>query len=123
MTPKKTILIVEDEQDLVSLLKIRFEGLGFDVVCAPDGQEALTILEKENPDLIILDIMLPEMDGMSALLKIKANNQTKDIPVVVLSAITQEEEVNIATKLGAADYIKKPFVTEDLVARIQEILK
>ena len=123
MSKQKTILVVEDEKDLVDLLKIRLESLGYKVIYALDGQEGLDVLKSQKPDLVILDIMMPKLDGISVLLKLKANKQTKDIPVLILSVIGEEEEKSIAKKLGAVAYVNKPFSNEVLISKIKSILQ
>ena len=93
MTAHKKIIIVEDENFLVDMYKLKFEQAGFDVLTAENGKRGLELSLKEKPDLILLDIVLPEMDGFEVLAELKKNKQTKDIPVLIFSNLGQKEEI------------------------------
>ncbi|MBI4707088.1 MAG: response regulator [Candidatus Omnitrophica bacterium] len=123
MKIKNKILIVDDETELTELLKLRFGALGYKISSAADGEEALNAVKTDKPDLILLDIMLPKLDGISVLLKLKSDPAFKDIPVFMLSAIAQDEEVRVALSLGAMGYIKKPFDKTELITKVQDALK
>ena len=115
-------LVVEDDKFLMELLVRKLTAAGFDVIIAIDGEEALRLLEEEgNLGLVLLDLLLPEIDGFEVLEKIRANSKYKDIPIVVLSNLGQDVEVQRALKLGATDYmIKVQFTPDDIVKKIQE---
>ena len=123
MEPKK-ILIVEDDEFLRSLNAKRLETEGFKVSVAVDGQNALDLIPKELPDLIFLDLLLPGVDGFEVLKKIKADDKTKAIPVIVFSNLGQKEDIERAHNLGAQDFlIKANFTLDDVVIKIKEVLK
>lgn len=118
----KKILIVDDEQEIREVLKEYLEyneNDGFDVTCASDGLEAVKLCETETYDLIVMDIMMPKMDGMSALREIRKSQNT---PVIVLSARDQEYDKLFCFEMGADDYVTKPFSPKEVVARIKAIL-
>lgn len=118
------ILIVEDDEFLRSLNAKRLETEGFKVVVATDGQSAIDLIPAEMPNLIFLDLLLPEVDGFEVLKKIKADEKTKNIPVVVFSNLGQKEDIEKAHNLGASDFlIKANFTLDDVVTKIKEILK
>ena len=124
MQPMKNlqILIAEDEADVRKLLIDAFELSGFDVVGVEDGAEAVTEATKLLPDLVLLDVRMPNMTGFEACKVLKAQESTKQIPVVFLSAYGQEAEVKTGLQLGAEDYLLKPFAIHELVWRIKKIL-
>ena len=121
MKEEKTILVVDDEEDILKILDLRLRYLGYKTVLTSSGEKALQVLAKKKVDLIILDIMMPDTDGISVLLKLKSNPETKDIPVLMLSAIHQEEEIRLAKTLGALDYIKKPFSSDEIKEKLNAI--
>lgn len=118
------ILVAEDEKDIQKVIKItlKFKG-GFDVKFANNGLEVIDMVRKEKPDLIILDVMMPKMDGYETCKTLKANKDTADIPIVFLTAKAQEKEIEEGLKLGAIDYIKKPFEPDEFNSKVQSILK
>ncbi len=118
----KKILIVDDEEDLVYLIKTRLESHGFGVVTAYDGVEAIEKAHSESPDLILLDIMMPAGDGFSVCQKLKSESDTKQIPIVFLSAKTLDKDERKGYGLGAEYYIKKPFDSADLIEIINKVL-
>ena len=123
MSKKKRILIVDDEQDIVSLIKLSLDLANFDTLEALSGIEALTLLKKEKPDLILLDIMMPEMDGYEVCRRIKKDKALKKIPVVMLTAKGQKDDAEQGLDSGAEDYIIKPFDPYELGERVREMLK
>lgn len=120
----KKILIVEDDEFLRSLNAKRLEGEGFEVMVAVDGNEALTKLAETKPDLIFLDLLLPNVDGFEVLTKIKQDDSLKNIPVIVFSNLGQPEDIEKAKKLGANDFmVKANFTLDDVIGKIKEVLK
>ncbi len=120
---KKKILVIDDETLLVDLVKIRLEANNYDVIAAYDGVEGLEKAKNEKPDLILLDISMPFMDGYQALQKLKENDQTKSIPVIMLTAKSQIDDVTKVADLGAADYVVKPFNPQTFLAKIHKALE
>ena len=120
---KKRILIVEDEQELVKALQVRLGAAGYEVIVAYDGKEGLEKAQEGKPDLILLDILMPQMDGFETLEKLKQDSQTKAIPVIILTAKSQFEDVTKTTNLGAEDYIVKPFDYIAMLGKIKRVLR
>lgn len=118
----KNIMIVDDELEMAQLLKIELELEHYHVLCAQDGQEALALVKKVKPDLVLLDVMMPEMDGYKVLEDFKKSPATKNIPVIILTAKGLEQDIQKGLDLGADDYIMKPFYPALLIKRIQLIL-
>ena len=119
---KHTILIVDDEKDLVSMVKLRLEALGYDTIEAYDGQEALTKARNEKPDLIILDLMLPKMDGYKVCRMLKFDSRYKSIPIILFTARAQDSDKDLGKEVGADAYITKPFEAEVLLSKVKELL-
>lgn len=117
---KQKVLIVDDEKEIRDAIEIYLKGSDIDVLKAGDGLEALDILEKENIHLIILDIMMPKLDGIRTCLKIREN---KNIPVIMLSAKSEDTDKILGLNIGADDYITKPFNPLELVARVKSQLR
>ena len=122
MDSKKTIMVVDDNPDIITIIKTILEGKGYNVVSASSGQELLNLLKNQKPDLIILDIMMPEMDGLEVLTKLKGVTDTTSIPVILLTAKVQYEDVLGGYKLGADYYITKPFTSTQLINGINLLL-
>ena len=120
---KQKILVVEDEKDIRELVQHHLAKSGFETLVASDGQEAFQKIQKSRPDLIVLDLMLPEMDGKELAKLLRAREETKDIPIVMLTAKTEEVDRIIGFELGADDYIPKPFSPRELVLRVKAVLK
>ena len=118
----KKILIVDDEAELVGLVKIRLEAVGYEVLKAFDGQEGLDKAKLEKPDLILLDVMMPKMDGYKVCGLLKMDARFKKIPIILFSAKAQKEDVELAKEVGADLYITKPFEAPILLAKIKELL-
>jgi len=121
--PKEQILIIEDDKHISKLVKYNLEKAGYDCTVADDGEEAVNILSKERPDLIILDIMLPEMDGFELCRVIKQDVKLKSLPIIMLTAKGEEVDRIVGLELGADDYVVKPFSPRELILRIKIILK
>ncbi|OHA76732.1 MAG: hypothetical protein A3H01_02495 [Candidatus Wildermuthbacteria bacterium RIFCSPLOWO2_12_FULL_40_9] len=118
----KKILIVEDEQALQKTLGEILTQEGYEVIAASDGEMGLTLAQDSNPDLVLLDLILPKMSGFEVLKQLKGNNLTKDIPVIVLTNLESVEEVDKAVSLGATTYlVKSQYSLEELVSKIKEI--
>lgn len=117
---KPYILIVEDEKDILNIEKAYLEMAGFDVNTATEGKEAISKVEARTPDLMILDLMLPEMSGEEVLAQVR---QTHDFPVIIVSAKTEEEDKLENFRRGADDYITKPFSAREMVARVKVVLR
>ncbi len=116
----KTVLVADDEARLVSLVKAYLEQGGFRVVTARNGREALFVARQEKPDLILLDIMMPEMDGHEFL---RVHRQERSTPIILLTARIEEDDKVIGLELGADDYVTKPFSPRELLARVRAVLR
>ncbi|WP_258549057.1 response regulator transcription factor [Thalassospira profundimaris] len=122
MTDKPTVLIAEDEETIVESLAFLMEKEGFDVRIATNGQSAIDMISQEIPDMILLDVMMPGRDGFDVARTIRANEQTKHIPILMLTARTREIDRRKGLELGVDDFVTKPFSTRDVVARIKALL-
>jgi len=120
---KKKILLVDDEKDLVETLTFRLEANEYEVVKAYNGQEGLDKARKEKPDLIILDLMLPKIDGYKVCRMLKFDEKYKKIPIIMFTARAREEDRKMGEEVGADAYITKPFEPQALLGKIQELLK
>ena len=118
-----SILVVDDDQNLVDMLERILKWKGYQVTKAYDGNSALALLKKHKPDLIILDVMMPDMDGYTTCSIIKTNEATKEIPVVILSVLGYELNKELANKIGADGYVTKPFSSRNLLDTIAQFLK
>lgn len=121
-TPDPLILVAEDERDIRELIVFTLQLDGFNVVDVANGEEAVKKALEIMPDLILMDVRMPKMTGFEACKALKAEEKTKDIPVVFLSAKGQESEVNTGLELGASDYFLKPFAPDELSGRVNKIL-
>ncbi|MGA2464609.1 MAG: response regulator transcription factor [Thermodesulfobacteriota bacterium] len=119
----KSILIVEDEKDIVDLIAYHLKQAGFSVISALDGPSGLELAKKERPSLVILDLMLPGMDGKDICRALKSNPLTQSIPILMLTAKAEEVDRVIGLELGADDYVTKPFSPRELVLRVKAILR
>lgn len=119
----KKIIIVEDEEHIIELLKFNLEKEGYEISVAMDGIEALRKIDLESPDLILLDLMLPEIDGLEILKRVKMNSSTKHIPIIMVTAKGEEIDKVIGLEFGADDYISKPFGIRELIARVKAVLR
>jgi twitching motility two-component system response regulator PilG len=120
--PKKKILVVEDEESLLKLESILLTSRGYEVRGVPNGQAALDAIVEERPDLVLLDIMLPEIDGFEVCRRIKSDPATRDIPVVMLTAKKTRDDMARGEKVGADWYITKPFKSAMVIETIQRFL-
>lgn len=114
------ILVVDDDRDIVATLKIQLEREGFPVLCAYDGMEALDILSREQVHLILLDVMMPRMDGFSAIMKVR---EKRNIPIIIMSAKSEDTDKILGLSIGADDYITKPFNYKEVIARVKSQLR
>ena len=118
----KRILAVDDEPHILKLVAFSLKSGGFDVVEASDGLSAIAMAESEHPDLILLDVMMPVLDGYETCRRLKENPATRDIPVVMLTAKTQMTEQKNGMESGATEYVCKPFTPKELVAQVRGFL-
>jgi two-component system, OmpR family, alkaline phosphatase synthesis response regulator PhoP len=123
MAQKKRIILVEDEEDIAALIKLQAEISGYKLHVEVDGINGFRAIEREKPDLVILDIMLPGENGLDVCRKIKSNPDLKNIPIIILSAKGEELDVVLGLELGADDYISKPFSPKVLFSRIKAVLR
>ena len=119
---KKRILVVDDEEDILSVLKFRLEANNYEVLSATDGQEGLNKARSERPDLIILDLMLPKLDGYKVCRMLKFDEGYKNIPIIMFTARDQKKDEELGKEMGADAYITKPFESEVLLEKIKELL-
>ena len=120
---KPKIVLIEDEEDIASLIKLQAELSGYKLHAEVDGLNGLRAIEREKPDLVILDIMLPGQSGLDVCRKIKSNPDLKDIPVIMISAKSEELDVVLGLELGADDYVAKPFSPKVLFSRVRAVLR
>ncbi|MBU1276557.1 MAG: response regulator transcription factor [Proteobacteria bacterium] len=120
---KASILVVEDEKDILDVVDFNLRQAGYRVLKATDGAEGLRLAKHENPDLVVLDIMLPGMDGKEVCRRLKAGEDTRGIPVLILTALSGETDRIIGFEIGADDYLTKPFSPRELALRVQAILR
>jgi len=116
---RSRILVVDDEPGIVDIARANLEGHGFAVVEAYDGEEALEKVKEEKPDLVVLDILMPGMDGWDVLERMEADPELSGIPVIMLTARVSDEDVLRGLETGAVEYMTKPFYPEDLVAAVK----
>jgi len=119
---EKTILLADDEEDIKIVVRLYLESKGFNIVTAFDGLDAIEQIQKSKPDLILLDVMMPVMNGYEVAAKVRSNPETKDIPIVMLSAATHEEAVKKGLEAGANDYVMKPFEPAKLEETIRKYI-
>ncbi|MDX2494563.1 MAG: response regulator transcription factor [Desulfuromusa sp.] len=120
---KKSVLIVEDEEDILALLQYNLIKAGYSAECACHGVEALTAIAAEKPDLILLDLMLPGIDGLEICRRLRNDEATSEIPIIMLTARGEEADIVCGLELGADDYVTKPFSIKVLLARVQTVLR
>ncbi|HSA87701.1 MAG TPA: response regulator transcription factor [Nitrospira sp.] len=123
LTTNKKILIVEDEQDILQLVKHYLEKEGFRPITAMSGHEALKKVKDEKPDLVVLDLMLPELDGLEICKRLRSVPDTAMLPILMLTAKAEESDTIVGLELGADDYVTKPFSPKALVARVKALLR
>src|SRR3989338_9819931 len=120
---KEKILIVEDEKDIIKMLEYNLKKEGFRTISANDGEDAIDLAMREHPDIVLLDLMLPGIDGLEVCKSLKAEKKTKDIPIIMLTAKSQESDKILGLELGADDYVTKPFSPRELLARIKAVFR
>jgi DNA-binding response OmpR family regulator len=116
------VLVADDDPDILTLVGFRLERAGYEVLPARDGEEALALALERQPDLAILDVMMPKLDGYEVTQRLRDNQATSGMPVILLTARVQEADITRGFEAGADDYIKKPFSPQELRARVQAIL-
>ena len=119
----KKILIVDDEEDIAFSVARRLSAVGYEVVCAEDGVEGLQRAQTENPDLILLDLMLPKMDGYKVCRLLKFDERYKRIPIIMVSARSQDEDIALGRETGAEAYMTKPVDSAALLDKVKELLE
>ena len=129
MTDKETaiqeqerILVVDDEASIRRILETRLKMVGYEVITAADGEEALEAFQKHNPDLIILDVMMPKINGYKISRLLKYDNKYKDIPIIMVTARSQLEDKAIGEETGVNEYITKPFELDQIVKKVEEYI-
>ena len=120
---RKKIIVVEDEPDLVDVVSYNLQREGYSVLTAQRGDEGLNLIRSERPDLVLLDLMLPGMDGLSICRQMKSDDSLREIPIIIASAKGEESDVVIGLEMGADDYLAKPFSPRELLARIKAVLR
>lgn len=120
---KANVLVVDDEEDILSLVRYNLEREGFSVITARSGEQAVTLARSKTPDLVVLDLMLPGLDGLEVCRTLKRDPQTKPIPVIMLTAKGAEADIVAGLEIGADDYLTKPFSPRVLVARVAAVLR
>jgi two-component system phosphate regulon response regulator PhoB len=121
--PKSKILVVDDEEDILELVRYNLAKEGYDITCVISGEEAITRAKSDPPDLILLDLMLPGVDGFEVCQRLKRDDETARVPIVMLTAKGEDSDIVAGLELGADDYITKPFSPKVLTARIRAILR
>ena len=122
-TPKGTILVIDDEPDVLELVEFNLKKDGYETIVAKNGQSGLDIAKKHLPDLIVLDIMMPGLDGLEVCRELRNDQRTRQIPMIMLTAKTAEADRIVGLELGADDYVTKPFSPRELVARVRALLR
>jgi DNA-binding response OmpR family regulator len=119
---KPLVLVADDDPDILALVSFRLERAGYDVLGAHDGDEALRLALEHAPDLAVLDVMMPKLDGYEVTTRLRQNGATRRMPIILLTARVQEADIARGFEVGADDYVKKPFSPQELGARVQAIL-
>src|SRR5690606_20791906 len=119
----KLIALIEDEPDIQDIVAYNLKREGYQVSAALNGEDGLTMIKRRKPDLVLLDLMLPGVDGLEVCRQIRAQTETRDIPIIMVSAKGEESDVVLGLGLGADDYIAKPFSPKELIARVQAVLR
>jgi DNA-binding response OmpR family regulator len=123
MMNEATVLVIDDEADLVELVRYNLDKEGFRVIAASDGESGLEVARRRTPDLIVLDLMMPGMDGLSVCRALRADERTSRIPLIMLTARAAETDRVVGLEMGADDYVTKPFSPRELVARVKAVLR
>ena len=119
----KKVLVVDDANDIIELIEYRLKTNGYDVIAANTGEAAITKIQKENPDLIIMDVMMPPPNGFQVCRQIKDNPQYRHLPIILLTAKSTESDQFWGMEAGADAYLTKPYNPEELLSRVQELLE
>ncbi len=120
---RSRVVVIEDEADIIEIISYNLKREGFNVYAAKRGDEGINLVRDKAPQLVILDLMLPGIDGLSVCQQLKADPLTKDIPIIIVSAKEEESDVVIGLGLGADDYVPKPFSPRELLARVKAVLR
>ncbi len=123
MPKPRKILVVDDERQIVKLVEINLKKHGYDVVCAYDGVEALEKVDSEKPDMLVLDVMMPRMNGFDVLKRLQANPETEHIPVIMLTAKAQDADIFQGWQSGVSSYLTKPFNPRELLTFVERIFE
>jgi DNA-binding response OmpR family regulator len=121
-TEEPLVLVADDDEDILALVAFRLERAGYAVVTAQDGEQALALAREKRPDLAVLDVMMPRLTGYEVTERLRRDETTSGIPVILLTARAQEADVTRGFEAGADDYVKKPFSPQELRARVQAML-
>lgn len=121
--PSGTVLVVDDDPVIQKLLQVNFEMEGYDVITAGDGEEGLAKAQSEHPDAVVLDVMMPKMDGLEVARRLKGADATKAIPIILLSAKAQQADVQAGQATGADEYLTKPFDPLELLQRVGALIE
>ena len=117
-----TVLVVDDDPVIQKLLQVNFEMEGYSVITAGDGEEGLAKAQAEHPDAVVLDVMMPKMDGLEVARRLKSDPDTQGIPIILLSAKAQQADIQAGTATGAEEYLTKPFDPLELLQRVGELI-
>jgi DNA-binding response OmpR family regulator len=120
---KPTVLVIDDERDLIELVRYNLEREGFDLIAATDGASGLDIARRHKPDLIVLDVMMPGLDGLEVCRQLRGHQDTRGLPIIMLTAKAFEPDRVVGLEMGADDYVTKPFSPRELVARVKAVLR
>lgn len=123
MTGKGTVLVIDDEKDLIELVRYNLEREGFDVLAAEDGSAGLELAQQHQPEIVVLDLMMPGIDGLEVCRQLRADARTRRLPIIMLTARAAEADRIVGLEIGADDYVTKPFSPRELVARIKAVLR
>jgi DNA-binding response OmpR family regulator len=119
---RPVVLAADDDEDVLELIAFRLERSGYTVIVARDGEEALALARRKRPDLAVLDVMMPKLDGFELTRRLRADEATSRMPIILLTARAQDADVQRGFDVGADDYLRKPFSPQELRARVQAIL-
>lgn len=118
-----SVLVIDDEKDLLELVRYNFQKEGFDVLCASDGVTGLSLATEHQPSIVLLDLMMPGMDGLEVCRRLRGEGRTSRLPIIMLTAKAAETDRIVGLELGADDYVTKPFSPRELVARVKAVLR
>ena len=122
MSVRRLVLIADDDEDILALVRATIERSGHEVMAVADGAAALSAMAERRPDLAVLDIAMPELDGLEVLRRLRADDEMRDLPVILLTAQAQAADVERGFATGASAYVRKPFSPRDLATRVDELL-